>query len=78
MMLVKTFIKCLPDRYSAFNLNDVWTRLPELELIIKKKRTGIDKFWIETEVSYKLYNAQINFPFNFLIQKYFFHDNRII
>jgi len=39
------------------------------------KKNVIDKFWIEIEVSYKKFNPQINLPFYFLIQKYFFHDN---
>jgi len=48
--------------------------IPELESIIYKKNgTGIDKFGIE--VCYKKLKPQINLPFNFLIQKYFFHDN---
>ena len=39
------------------------------ELIIEKNGIGI-------EVSYKnKLNPQISLPFNFLIQKYFFHDN---
>ena len=38
---------------------------------------GIDwqKNEIGIEVSCKKVNPQINLPFNFLIQKYFFHDN---
>jgi len=37
------------------------------------KKNGIDKIGIE--VSYQKLNPQINLPFNFLIQKYLFHDN---
>jgi len=37
--------------------------------------TEIDKIGIE--VCYKKFNPQINLPFSFLIQKYFFHDNPI-
>ena len=44
---------------------------------LKKNGIGIDKFWIGIKVSYKKFNPQINLPFNFLIQKYFFHDNPI-
>jgi len=53
-----------------------WWSIVELELIIKKNwiGVGIDKFRIGIEVSYKI-NPQINLPINFLIQKYFFHDN---
>jgi len=40
-----------------------------------KKVIGIGKFWIGIEVSYKTFNWQINLPFNFFIQKYFFHNN---
>ena len=34
-------------------------------------------FELELELKYptKTFNPQINLPFNFLIQKYFFHDN---
>ena len=42
---------------------------------LKTKGIGIEKFWIGIEVSYKKYNPEINLPFNFLIQKYFLHDN---
>ena len=37
------------------------------------KKNGIDKFGIEVCYTIKL-SPQINLPFNFLIQKYFFHD----
>ena len=45
--------------------------------LFKKNWIGIeiDKFWIGIEVSYKTLNPQIKLPFNFLIQKYLFHDN---
>ena len=39
------------------------------------KKIELDKFGIGIEVCYKRVNPQINLPFNFLIQKYFFHDN---
>ena len=39
---------------------------------LEKNGTGIDKFGI----CYKnTLNPQINLPYNFLIQKYLFHDN---
>ena len=38
-----------------------------------KNGIRIDKFGIE--VCYKKLNPQINLTFNFLVQKYFFHDN---
>jgi len=38
-----------------------------------KKGIGIDKFGIE--VCYKILNPQINLSFNFLIHRYFLHDN---
>jgi len=40
-----------------------------------KKKTGIHELGIRIEVCYKKLNPQINLPFHFLIQKYFFHDN---
>ena len=30
---------------------------------------------LELKFAIKIINPQINLPFNFLIQKYFFHDN---
>jgi len=39
----------------------------------EKNGIRIDKFGID--VCYKKFNPQNNLPFNFLIQKYFFHDN---
>ena len=30
---------------------------------------------MELKLTTKKFNPQINLPFNFLIQKYFFHDN---
>jgi len=36
---------------------------------------GIDQFGIGIQVCYKKLYPQIILPFNFLIQKYFFHDN---
>jgi len=39
------------------------------------KKIGIENFELEL-FSYKIkFYPQINLPFNFLIQKYFFHDN---
>ena len=35
--------------------------------------SGID--YLKKIISYKNINPQINLPLNFLIQKYFFHDN---
>jgi len=39
------------------------------------KKIRIDKFLIGIEVSYNKLNPHINLPFNYFIQKYFFHDN---
>jgi len=53
--------------------------IPELELPISTQLlfflNGIDKFRIGIEVCYKKLNPQINLAFNFLIKKYFFHNN---
>jgi len=38
-------------------------------------RIEIDKFWIGIEVSCKNIYPQINLPFKFFIQNYFFRDN---
>jgi len=48
--------------------------IPELELLILKNGLGIDIIRIEGCYKEKL-NPKINLPLNFLIQKYFFHDN---
>jgi len=49
--------------------------ISKLELF-KKNGIGIDKFGIGIEVSYQnKLNPQINLLVNFLIQKYFFHDD---
>ena len=47
--------------------------IPELELIILKK-VEFELINLELEFPTKKL-IQINLPFNFLIQKYFFHDN---
>jgi len=43
--------------------------------LLKKNGIGIDKFGIGIEVCYKRNNPQINLPFNFSIQKYFFRGS---
>jgi len=50
--------------------------IPELELPINSGNgIGIDK--LELKFATKKLNPQINLPFNFLIHKYFLHDNPI-
>ena len=67
IFLLQGFLKFLKN-----TLEQTWSQfvlvifLMELELI---------NFELELEFPTKELNPQINLPFNFLIQKYFFHDN---
>ena len=40
-----------------------------------RKKGELELINLESKFSTKKFNPQINLPFNFLIQKYFFHDN---
>jgi len=42
---------------------------------LKKMELEVINFELKLKFPTKTFNAQINLPFNFLIQKYFFHDN---
>ena len=46
-----------------------WNRL------FKKMELELIDFELELKFPRKEFNPQINLPFNFLIYKYFFHDN---
>ena len=53
--------------------HQTWGQFSSRIGIVVLSGMGIYKFGIE--VCYNKLNSQINLLFNFLIQKYFFHDN---
>ena len=52
--------------------------IPELELLIfLEMELELINLELEFEFATEKLTQQINLPFNFLIQKYFFHDNPV-
>ena len=43
--------------------------------LFKKMELELINLELELKFATETFNPQINFPFNFLIQKYFFHEN---
>jgi len=64
--LLYTVWICYNQTWGQFNSGIDYLKKMELDLI---------NFELELKFPPKIINPQINLPFKFLIQKYFFHDN---